>query len=266
MKFVPALALCALALGYTQPVAAFSDYELFSLPPLEGGGGGGRYFTGSTSDGYGCAVCHLRGVTPIVQMRGLPEQEYTPGANYDVEIVWLFPQVPHALNLEFVTPQGVAGGTIALPDPGSLGPEDRCDAAHASMPAAQIIPESAPRQVLSLNACGAQRLRFRFTAPADTQVMFAASIVRSDNSEKPEGDGVIELRRVLYRQGFAVSKAASCSVPLGSSAGAGMFASLLAALALTLALRRRRLFRPRASTLARLDILLARGPARFDHR
>jgi hypothetical protein len=220
---------------------AFSDYELFSLPPLEGGGGGGRYFTGSTSDGYGCSVCHQGGVAPIVQLSGLPEKEYTPGVSYDVTLTWLFPQVKHALNLELVTPQGAAGGTITLPDEAALAPEERCDAANGNMVASVIIPESAPRQVLSVNACGAQRVRFRFTAPADPQVMFAASIVRSDDSEKPEGDGVIELRRVLYRQGFAVSKSPSaCSAArAGGEAGSVPTASVLLALALVLRWRRR---------------------------
>ncbi len=241
--------LLALACALLAParVRAFSDYELFSLPPLEGGGGGGRYFTGSTSDGYGCAVCHLGGTTPVVQLRGLPEREYVPGMGYDVEITWLFPQVKHALNLELVTPQGAAGGTITLPDEAALLPDERCDAEHGNRPASVIIPESAPRQVLSVNACGAARVRFRFTAPADPQVMFAASIVRSDDSEKPEGDGVTELSRVLYRQGFAVSKsAASCSasrVSVGASGVNG--ASVLFALVLVACCRRRLVDRAR---------------------
>ena len=235
-------ALLALACALFAPARgrAFSDYELFSLPPLEGGGGGGRYFTGSTSDGYGCAVCHLGGVTPIVQLRGLPEREYVPGMVYDVEITWLFPQIKHALNLELVTPQGAAGGTITLPEEAALLPDERCDAENGSRPAAVIIAESAPRQVLSLNACGAQRVRFRFTAPAEPQVMFAASIVRSDDSEKPEGDGVTELRRVLYRQGFAVSRSAACSVPLPVGAGGVNCVCVLGAVALVACCRRRK--------------------------
>lgn len=212
--------LLALACALLAPARgrAFSDYELFSLPPLEGGGGGGRYFTGSTSDGFGCAVCHLGGITPIVQLTGLPEKEYIPGMSYDVQLTWLFPQVKHALNLELVTPLGAAGGVITLPDEAALLPDERCDPEHGSRPASVIIPESAPRQVLSVNACGAKRVRFRFTAPAEPQVMFAASIVRSDDSEKPEGDGVTELRRVLYRQGFGASSSASaCSASPGSA-------------------------------------------------
>jgi hypothetical protein len=234
--------LVALACALLAPSRgrAFSDYELFSLPPLEGGGGG-RYFTGSSSDGYGCAVCHLGGITPIVQLRGLPEREYVPGMSYDVEITWRFPVIKHALNLELVTPQGAAGGTITLPEEATLALDERCDIAHGNRPASVIIPESAPRQVLSVNACGAQRVRFRFTAPADPQLMFAASIVRSDDSEKPEGDGVTELRRVLYRQGFALSRsAASCSVShVSARVGDLNGVSVLFALAFVLGCHRR---------------------------
>lgn len=202
------LALCAVPLR----AQAFSDYELFALPPLEGGGGQ-RFFTGSSSDGYNCGVCHRGGVAPNVQIRGLPEREYLAGATYDIELVWSAPDQPHALNLEFVTPQGRAAGTITLPEPTSLQPADLCDAANGGGPAAQLIEESAPRQVLWLDDCGATRLRFRYTAPADPQLTFAASIVRTDKSEKPEGDGVLELRRNLHVPGYTAQQpSASCSV------------------------------------------------------
>jgi MYXO-CTERM domain-containing protein len=157
---------------------AFSDYEVFALPVLEGGGGG-RYFTGSSADGYTCGVCHLGGRQPNVELRGLPEREFVPGAVYDVEIIWQAFAVPHALNLEFVTPSGEAAGTIVLPDPNSLEPADRCDAVHENAVATQLIPESAPRQVLWVDDCGAQRVRFRYVAPNVPQLMFAASLVRT---------------------------------------------------------------------------------------
>jgi hypothetical protein len=77
-------------------------------------------------------------------------------------------------------------------------------------------------------------------------VMFAASIVRSDDSEKPEGDGVTELRRVLYRQGFGVSNsAASCSASRGSAGASDLNCASLVCLLV-------------------LVVLFARGRARFD--
>jgi hypothetical protein len=51
--------LCLVALPL--PVHAFSDPARFGKYPEEEGGlggGGGRFFTGSPADGYGCSVCH----------------------------------------------------------------------------------------------------------------------------------------------------------------------------------------------------------------
>jgi hypothetical protein len=197
--------LCVLwlaVLAAPSNAAAFSDYELFALPPLEGGGGGGRYFTTSPLDGYGCGVCHMGGTKPVVQLRGLPEHEFVPGAAYDVELVWLSPQEPHSLNLEIVNTRGEAAGQIILPQ--ILEPADRCsDVEMPNEPAARLIEEALPRRILWLSQCGASRLRFRFVAPPDLEVTLALSMVRTDRSEKPEGDGVTEIRRVLRRQGFA---------------------------------------------------------------
>jgi MYXO-CTERM domain-containing protein len=235
--------LCALALP--AQAAAFSDYEVFSLPPTDSGGGGGRFFTGSTSDGYTCAVCHRGAPPPTLQLSGLPERELVAGTTYDVEIVWTAPDQLHALNLEFVTPQGVAAGTIVLPDPATLLPADLCNPALQSPtepptegPATHLIEESAPRQVLWMDDCGASRLRFRYTASGAAEVMFAAAVVRTDKSEKPEGDGVTELRRTLYLQGLAPA-AESCSSTPGTDAPAGA-ALVLLGLALSLRARRRK--------------------------
>jgi hypothetical protein len=206
--------LLAAAFGSAGSVSAFSDYELFALPPLEGGGGGGRYFTASPVDGYGCGVCHLGGVEPFVTVHGLPEHEYVPGTTYNVEVAWLYPQFPHALNLELVNPLGQAAGLLALPDASALEPADRCDPSLGAAPAAHLIAEGA-RQILSMDDCGSTRLRFLFTAPAEPELTFAASIVRTDKSEKPEGDGVLEIRRVLHPQGYqpdAVVGGNKCSV------------------------------------------------------
>jgi hypothetical protein len=222
--------------GLPASARAFSDYELFSLPTTEGGGGG-RYFTGSSSDGYTCGVCHLGGAKPTVQLRGLPESQFLPGTAYDVELAWQ-PGALHALNLEFVAPNGQAAGSIVLPDPSTLEPADRCDAMHEGAPAAQLIAESAPRQVLWVDDCGAQRVRFRYVAPTNVaQLMFAASVVRTDGSEKPEGDGVTELRHDLSISGTANTDD-GCSLQRPGRSGSRWL--LGAAIALALAWRRLR--------------------------
>jgi hypothetical protein len=236
--------LLAAAFGSAGSASAFSDYELFALPTLEGGGGGGRYFTASPVDGYGCGVCHLGGVAPFVTVHGMPEQEYVPGTTYNVEVAWLYPQYPHALNLELVTPLGQAAGVLALPDASTLEPADRCDAASGGAPAARLIAEGA-RQILSMDDCGSTRLRFLFTAPAEPELTFAASIVRTDKSEKPEGDGVLEIRRVLHPQGYQPDdvvggKCSAAAVVGGPLPGARSVRFVTLGLGLALCVRRRR--------------------------
>jgi hypothetical protein len=188
----------ALALGFCCSVpahaAAFSDYELFPLDPLLGGGGG-RFFTGSPVDGLGCSVCHRGAPEPQVLFRGLPAGEYVPGAAYDVEVSWTNAHLPHALALEFVNALGQAAGQLA-----PLDASARCSGELSGEPAVHLT-QAAGRTILMLDDCGAANLRFRFTAPADPQLVFAASVVRSDASETPEGDGVVELRQLLVRQG-----------------------------------------------------------------
>lgn len=188
---------------------AFSDYELFALGPLEAGGGGGRFFTSSPVDGYGCYVCHMGGTAPVAKVTGLPDEGYVPGQTYNIEISWAEPQFPHALNLEFVTKSGSAGGMITLLDPSLFEPADSCAPNSEGDVPGHLIEESAPRQVLAMDDCGSSRLRFQYTAPQDPEVTFAASIVRTDASEKPEGDGTIEIHRILKRQGYATNASAS---------------------------------------------------------
>jgi hypothetical protein len=238
------LLLCVLwlaALAVPRSAAAFSDYEVFGLAPLEGGGGGGRYFTTSPIDGYGCGVCHMGGIQPVVQLRGLPESEFVAGAAYDVELFWLFPQEPHSLTLEIVNTRGEAAGDIVLPQ--VLEPADRCtDPEMPNAPAAHLIDEALPRRILWLSQCGASRLRFRYVAPQDVEVTFAMSMVRADRSEKPEGDGVTEIRRVLRRQGFAKQET-GCALSPGAarpSSGLALGSALLLVALSALRVRRRR--------------------------
>jgi MYXO-CTERM domain-containing protein len=236
------LLLCLLwlaALTAPQSAAAFSDYEVFGLAPLEGGGGGGRYFTTSPIDGYGCGVCHTGGIAPAVQLRGLPESEFVPGAAYDVELVWLFPQEPHSLTLEIVNTRGEAAGDIVLP--AILEAADRCtDPEMPNEPAARLIEEALPRRLLWLSQCGASRLRFRFVAPQDLELTFAMSMVRADRSEKPEGDGVTEIRRVLRRQGFAKQESGGCALSHGAAPPGSGLALAMTLLLVAFSARRRR--------------------------
>lgn len=231
------LALC-LASGRA---AAFSDYELFPADPLLSGGGG-RFFTGSPVDGFGCSVCHSGGLEPQVVFQGLPAGEYVPGTIYDVEVTWSDPQRPHALALEFVTALGQAAGQLTPLEPSDAS--ERC-AGDASGEPPTHISHVAGRTILTLDDCGASRLRFRFAAPADPSLVFAASVVRSDLSQTPEGDGTFELRQVLVRQGVTRPPSTStCSSaaarPPSAARCTPAFVALLGALALAVRRCRRR--------------------------
>src|SRR5207244_2345573 len=65
------LLVVGLASGPVRHARAFSDVEGFGKP-VEQGGGGGRWFTGSATDGFTCGVCHRGGHSPDLNIFGLP--------------------------------------------------------------------------------------------------------------------------------------------------------------------------------------------------
>jgi hypothetical protein len=69
------------------------------------------------------------------------------------------------------------------------------------------------RQIVGVSNCGAQTLRFRFKAPDAESVAFAGAVVRTDASETQDGDGVLELKRILHRGdvGVVVNPNTQCS-------------------------------------------------------
>src|SRR5688572_24571239 len=83
---------------------AFSLADFFA-ESVSQGGGGGRFFTASYFDGYGCNVCHSGGSAPKLQVNGLPTN-YQPGVTYDVEVSWDQPASRVALHLELVGRDG----------------------------------------------------------------------------------------------------------------------------------------------------------------
>lgn len=171
---------------------AFSDPEMFAASPLEGGGGG-RYFTGSPTDGQTCAACHRGGPEPVMTLSGLPER-FEPGRRYEVAVRWQDMQAPHALQLELLSERGESP-ELALPDP--LPAADRCDSLPDGDPAT-YVKVSGARRIVGVRDCRASELRFSFVAPAARRLIFAATAVRSDSQGDSEGDGVSELRAVIY--------------------------------------------------------------------
>lgn len=207
---------------------AYSDPARFAEPAADGGGGG-RQFTGSNLDGYSCAVCHHGGPAPRLVIDGMPER-FEPDTRYDVAIRWLDSADSHALQLELVDERG-GHPRVELPDLDTLPVSARCDGDPQGSPAVYAI-DLGDRRIIGVQDCGATELRFTFTPEHDDELIFAASVVRSDSSGAASGDGVLDVRRRLERVGTEQS---GCS--LGEPRRGAVV--LLAWLGLVFGLRRR---------------------------
>lgn len=212
------------------PADGFSDPALFAAPAAMGGGAG-RFFTGSPVDGHACAVCHSGGLAPRVAFEGLPDVT-EPFARYDVKVRWAQPEVSHALQLELMSLSG-EHPEVELSDADALPPEARCEGEPDGPPAVYAV-DVGKRRVLGVQDCGARALSFSFVAPAKP-LYFAASVVRSDRSATPEGDGVLEHRSVIAPLNTSFAGACSFAAPAGDGAG---WVAGLGTLLLQLAFRR----------------------------
>jgi predicted ribosomally synthesized peptide with SipW-like signal peptide len=231
--------------------AAFSDTETFARPTLAAGGGG-RHFTGSVADGYSCNVCHDGGRPPSLELTGLPLDGYQPGAHYEVMVTWAAEVDKFATALEFTDGSGHVAGSLRLPPSGEIERPEFCEPASDGVLAASLEKVQNGRQVIHVPDCGSKRLRFLWTAPAQSgvQVWFSGSAVWSDGEADAYHDGVTEYGRVLSAAGVASVATASCTVNAPRKAD-GSFASMVAGLLLVLAClivrRRKRSALPRES-------------------
>jgi hypothetical protein len=214
--FLSLIAVSIVLCAWPEHSQAFSDPDQFARPP-EQGGGGGRYFTGSPLDGYGCNVCHRGGVEPKLQVNGLPITGYQPGVTYTVEVTWQNPTVSHALQLELLGRDGRVPGQVTLLDQAMVDARGRCGGLVTGKVAAyeRVV---GTRKVLGVEDCSAQHLLFRFT-PADVpELAFSASVITSNKTASIEGDGVVNLRRTLRRVGEP-AKTGDCALVPTRSAG-----------------------------------------------
>ncbi|MDD9932566.1 MAG: hypothetical protein OXT09_03135 [Myxococcales bacterium] len=219
--------------------SAFADYVL----PIQEGGGGERYFTGTPADGYGCEVCHQGAVGAPLTIAGLPIDGYEPGATYEVSLVW-DASAPHvALMAELTDAAGGPVGTLGLAPYATWSPGELCES--GDFPAAdvcQLTPGDAAccreidpnldacsftgqRAALWVPDCGSRSARMRWTAPADgsADIWFSVAMVTSDLENDALGDGVTTVRRFLRprRSPRELSTAVSgCSAVPGSAGGA----------------------------------------------
>ena len=222
-------------LGSAQRAAAFAEPERFG-EPVTAAGGGGRWFTGSPAEGFGCSVCHAGGEAVPLQVSGVPDGSYLPGGAYEITARWPLTSDKIALALELTDQSGRPAGSVRLPPPGELLVAEFCEPADAQIEAGAIHELPGGRVVLSVPDCGAKQLRFLWTAPREDvgPVWLSGSLVQSDGLGDMLGDGVTDVLRVIPAPRSSVSGAAQvqagCSAGGRSSpaAGSGMLLLLLA--------------------------------------
>jgi hypothetical protein len=266
-KNVSEAALSGLALLWlcsAAPARAFTEPRTYYASPRVGGGGG-RWFTGSPAEGYACSVCHAPTGKVEVQLSGLPAGGYSPGASYDVTLSW--PEFaararelreagddPASMGLvaELVAESGEGAGTLRVKAADEADAQELCAFPEGALAAQmyRLQPGEEPveagtrctsdalgeRCVVAVLSCGAERLRFTWTAPATDQgtVWFAAGFVATEKvSGDPNGDAVVELRVPVLSADSAASVHASvlrsgCAVarPGRASHGAGVVLAL----------------------------------------
>lgn len=215
--------LCVLGLAaLPAPAFAFSDPAQFALP-VTVGGGGGRYFTGSRADGYGCSVCHQGGATPAVTIEGMPDRLVT-GTRYELTVRWDRPEIGLGLQLELTTATGAHPDVNILP-PDQLPPESRCEQRADGLAAVYAV-DVGVRRIIGVEDCAASAVTLSFVATGDP-IDLAISAVRSDQSGTANGDGVFE-ERVPVGRYYAVAGGGGCDA--SGPAPNGFVAALLALL------------------------------------
>lgn len=230
---VCACLLCAGALGVVSvfvpsTARAFTEPRTYYDAP-QNGGGGGRFFTGSPAEGYGCSACHTGPAkTWPLEISGLPENGYVPGASYALRL--RFDEfAAHAESLradgeqasmglvaELVSETGEGAGKLDLSPAMDADGRELCvvpKGQHASQlytvrpgettreQALHCEAESlGQRCIVSTRGCGASELRVTWTAPTQWQgpIWFAAGFVTTERvSGDPREDAVTEIKRVL---------------------------------------------------------------------
>jgi hypothetical protein len=191
------LALLALALE-PHVARAFSDPAAFA-DEVAAGGGGGRFFTGSPADGFGCDVCHGEGAQTDLQILGLPIAGYEAGVAYEVQVQWPAWLEHFGLALELTDESGHAAGSLRLPPAGELAEPERCEPVEDGLGAGLLTELDDQRTILSVPDCGARRVRFLWTAPPDARgtLELSGGFVVSNAMADYGGDATTMFTRAL---------------------------------------------------------------------
>ena len=224
------------ALALPAPAHAYLDAASFEADPTTGGGGG-RFFTGSPRDGYGCAVCHRGGTAPVPEILGLPADGIVPGTRYVIELRYADTLDQLSAIAEIATESGEPAGTLVPLSSAEITMDERCADGD---PALELVV-SGDRTLARIDPCGATRARFAWTAP-DTAapLRLHLSSVNGDRSGTTLGDGASTVLRPLSALGAPPSAAGTLAQRCAAAPGARSAALPLASLfALALFLARR---------------------------
>jgi hypothetical protein len=227
---------------------AFSDPQAYA-DPVDLGGGAGRWFTGSSADGFGCNVCHTGRAGEDLVVAGLPDDGYVPGRAYEVALTWPAYVRDLALIAEFTNEERMGVGTLALPRADALEPSELCAADQGGESPAALHEVDGARELVSVIDCGAKRVRFQWTVPltAAGPIWFNAGFVVSNQDATPEGDGVTLVARALPHAGVPFETRAvaqGCAAITLKQAPPPLLSMLLLAAALVIRRTRRTEFRP----------------------
>jgi hypothetical protein len=212
-------------------VHAFSNPETYDeLSEL--GGGGGRWFTGSPADGFGCDVCHQGGAGVELSVTGLPLDAVVPGMAYEVTLSWPSQLDDLALIAEFTDEQRKSVGALALPRVDAYTPPELCAPDEGGSPATGVYGAQDGRMLVGVVDCGAHISRFQWTAPAliAGPIWFNAGFVASNGDATPEGDGVTLARRALLTTTASATRMVAtngCNIASLGTPKSGLLASLL---------------------------------------
>jgi hypothetical protein len=210
----------ASAPGAARAYSSFADY----VRPIHEGGGGGRLFTGTPADGYGCKVCHRGAQGAPLHIEGLPANGYQPGHSYPITLRWPA-TTPHvALMAELTDAAGRPVGSTALAPYASWEIGERCETAGGP-PAADVCRVDAAggqccrdldptrdscsfpneRSVLWVLDCGSRHARMVWTAPPASagDIWFSTEMVTSNLQFDAIGDGVTSMRTLIRPAGVA---------------------------------------------------------------
>ncbi len=181
---------------------AFSDPIAYA-DPVDVGGGAGRWFTGSSADGFACNVCHTGQAGVDLVVSGLPVEGYVPGRGYEVSVTWPLFVKDLALIAEFTNEDRSGAGTLELPRADALKQPELCSAEEGGESPAAIHEAGDQRQLVSVVDCGAKLVRFRWTSPlmAASPIWFNLGFVVSNADATPAGDGVTLIARPLTSAG-----------------------------------------------------------------